>query len=238
MVARLKIWFATHNIFLETADVGFGWTWLQPYRYVVVFVDNKSINHQTRLTDQLCHQVILDILPSCPLFIFIASTLVCDTWHPCHVRVLNIWCSCVGHIRYIICGTNVRYPFWYLHTWCGFEAQFTQIWTVSPAGTILTRYPAGTLVWFTTPDSKVHGTNMWSIWDRQDPGWPHVGLMNFVIWDCNVIIHFTEIIRMAFQLHLVLTAGVLLHTGKIAFLHAGALYTNVVWTNFDPSMDK
>ena len=32
------------------------------------------------------------------------------------------------------------------------------------------------------PDSKVHGANMGPIWDRQDPGEPHVGPMNFVIW--------------------------------------------------------
>ena len=28
-------------------------------------------------------------------------------------------------------------------------------------------------------DSKVHGANMGPIWDRQDPGGPHVGPMNF-----------------------------------------------------------
>ena len=33
------------------------------------------------------------------------------------------------------------------------------------------------------PDSKVHGANMGPIWGRQDPGGPHVGLMNFAIWD-------------------------------------------------------
>ena len=33
------------------------------------------------------------------------------------------------------------------------------------------------------PDSKVHGANMGLIWARQDPGGPHVGPMNFVIWD-------------------------------------------------------
>ena len=32
------------------------------------------------------------------------------------------------------------------------------------------------------PDSKVHGANMGPIWDRQDPGGPHVGPMNFAIW--------------------------------------------------------
>ena len=32
------------------------------------------------------------------------------------------------------------------------------------------------------PDGKVHGANMGPIWGRQDPGGPHVGLMNFAIW--------------------------------------------------------
>ena len=34
----------------------------------------------------------------------------------------------------------------------------------------------------TVPDSKVHGVSMGPIWDRQDPGGPHVGPMNFAIW--------------------------------------------------------
>ena len=32
------------------------------------------------------------------------------------------------------------------------------------------------------PDCKVHGANMGPTWDRQDPGGPHGGPMNFVIW--------------------------------------------------------
>ena len=31
-------------------------------------------------------------------------------------------------------------------------------------------------------DSKIHGANMGPIWGRQDPGGPHVGPMDFVIW--------------------------------------------------------
>ena len=31
------------------------------------------------------------------------------------------------------------------------------------------------------PVSKVHGANMGQIWDRQDPGGPHFGPMNFAI---------------------------------------------------------
>ena len=36
-----------------------------------------------------------------------------------------------------------------------------------------------------TSDSKVHGAKMGPIWGRQDPGGPHVGPMNFAIWDVN-----------------------------------------------------
>ena len=38
-----------------------------------------------------------------------------------------------------------------------------------------------------TPNSKVHGANMGPIWGRQDPGGPHVGPMNFVLWDPSSI---------------------------------------------------
>ena len=33
------------------------------------------------------------------------------------------------------------------------------------------------------PDSKIHGATMGPIWDRQDPDGPHVGPMNFAIWE-------------------------------------------------------
>ena len=32
-------------------------------------------------------------------------------------------------------------------------------------------------------DNKVHETAMGPIWGQQDPGGPHVGPMNFAIWD-------------------------------------------------------
>ena len=41
-------------------------------------------------------------------------------------------------------------------------------------------------------DSKVHGANMGPIWDRQDPGGPHVGPMNFAIWDVACFLDFLE----------------------------------------------
>ena len=31
-------------------------------------------------------------------------------------------------------------------------------------------------------ERKVHRVNMGPIWVRQDPGGPHIGLMNFAIW--------------------------------------------------------
>ena len=44
-------------------------------------------------------------------------------------------------------------------------------------------------IW-TIPDSKVHGANMGPIWGRQDPGGPHVGPMNFAIW--NICFRYKE----------------------------------------------
>ena len=39
-----------------------------------------------------------------------------------------------------------------------------------------------------SPDSKVHGANMGSIWGRQDPGGPHGGPVNYVIQVCSVLL--------------------------------------------------
>ena len=33
------------------------------------------------------------------------------------------------------------------------------------------------------PDSKIQGANMGPIWGREDPSGPHVGPMNFAIWE-------------------------------------------------------
>ena len=43
-----------------------------------------------------------------------------------------------------------------------------------------------------TPDSKVHEANMGPILGRQDPGGPHVGTMNFAIWDCKYNVVFVN----------------------------------------------
>ena len=46
----------------------------------------------------------------------------------------------------------------------------------------------GEKITYSTPDSKVHGANMGPIWGRQDPGGPHVGPMNFAIWENSSVI--------------------------------------------------
>ena len=38
------------------------------------------------------------------------------------------------------------------------------------------------------PDSKVPGANMGPIWGRQDRGGPHVGPMNFAIWELTYMV--------------------------------------------------
>ena len=40
-----------------------------------------------------------------------------------------------------------------------------------------------TCTYHSNPDSKVHGANMRPIWGRQDPGGPHVGPVDFSIWE-------------------------------------------------------
>ena len=45
---------------------------------------------------------------------------------------------------------------------------------------------------FYSPYSKVHGANMGSTWGRQDPGGPHVGPMNFAIWESSLGLHVTK----------------------------------------------
>ena len=47
--------------------------------------------------------------------------------------------------------------------------------------------------WNIIPDSKVHGANMGPIWGRQDPGGPHVGPMNFAIWDVAYVLHSEQV---------------------------------------------
>ena len=51
----------------------------------------------------------------------------------------------------------------------------------SPESGLATRIALGS-IFNRFPDSKVHGDNIGLIWSRQDPGGPHVGPMNFVIW--------------------------------------------------------
>ena len=63
--------------------------------------------------------------------------------------------------------------------------RFVEQWRFSI--NILTRYLFG------TPDSKVHGANMGPILGRQEPGGPHVGPMNFVIWDSMIHCHVTPL---------------------------------------------
>ena len=43
-----------------------------------------------------------------------------------------------------------------------------------------------------SPDSMVHGANMGPIWGRQDPGGPHVGPMNFAIWEEELQAHIKQ----------------------------------------------
>ena len=69
------------------------------------------------------------------------------------------------------------------------------------------------------PDSEVHGANMGPIWGRQDPGGPHVGPINFVIW---------VIINLCIKIHIQSLSNILsMHQMEICIYHF--LYSIVVW---------
>ena len=51
------------------------------------------------------------------------------------------------------------------------------------------------------PDSKVHGANMGPMWGQQDPGGPHVGQMDFGIWDGLQYLRTVEYDHCYTQLH-------------------------------------
>ena len=46
----------------------------------------------------------------------------------------------------------------------------------------------GTRIFGTIPDSQIHGIYMGPIWGRQDIGGPHVGPVNFAIWDMKPVL--------------------------------------------------
>ena len=99
------------------------------------------------------------------------------------------------------------------------------------------------LLMYEIPDSKVHGANMGPICGRQDPGGPHVGHMNFVIWD-----HYklwagisSEWRSRWTQFRVNINIDWLtdwLTTSSIPFVvHRGATLPLSTWINLNPSMD-
>ena len=67
-------------------------------------------------------------------------------------------------------------------------------WTVNKVTSrgVCTNRPWYPFIWIQNPDSKVHGVNMEPIWGRQDPGGPHVGPMNFAIWEAFIPFHLID----------------------------------------------
>ena len=75
---------------------------------------------------------------------------------------------------------------WASPHWQGFQKPWHQMFSSGTAFHIIAATIAtstGVSYSQNIADSKVHGANMGPIWSRQDPGGPHVGSMNFAIWD-------------------------------------------------------
>ena len=65
---------------------------------------------------------------------------------------------------------------------------------------------------YSSPDSKVHGAIMGPIWGRQDPGGPHVGPINFAIWETTAATMMT--LLFATRVGIQSTTSVVLHHGR------------------------
>ena len=67
-----------------------------------------------------------------------------------------------------------------------YHIKYTRVWLPL----VLTWFYLQLLVIYVNnvPDSKVHGANMGSIWDRQDLGGPHVDPMNLAIWGTYIFV--------------------------------------------------
>ena len=76
------------------------------------------------------------------------------------------------------------------------------------------------------PDSKVPETNMGPIWGRQDPGGPHVGPMNFAMWECMLIRWWIQIVTCIVLVILALYA--IMSYWPITYLQQTSLVKNII----------
>ena len=94
----------------------------------------------------------------------------------------------VFHCRFVFSLWNYHGSLYIYHIHCiAPHKEFVMMFAFRGRGHtechVCTILKLGCLVWSSNPDSKVHGANMGPIWGRQDPGGPHVGPMNFAIWE-------------------------------------------------------
>ena len=85
------------------------------------------------------------------------------------------WKMLVSFSKY---NFQVHFSYWYKQHWLLCEC--LELCTVESHSWFIT---IGLVLSGNNPDNKVHGANMGPIWGRQDPGGPHVGPMNFAIWE-------------------------------------------------------
>ena len=106
-----------------------------------------------------------------------ACLVLGDTW--CNIRRTDSMC-CI-----------LKIVFEFVGRWCS-EATAILLWCGYASDNMAGRNGSQRQIihWNTCrktaqPKSKAHGDNMGPIWGRQDPGGPHVGSMNFSIWECS-----------------------------------------------------
>ena len=159
---------------------------IDKYFYADVF---GTVTICTILIQCLC--ICLMYTFPCFIVIYLGYWKVCSIYSSHWWKGLQIFVLYKIIIAFSLCLSLVR-PDWFVNYWAGgYEMLFYKLVDIWCQLSLLVHthkmcllnslWPCDA-VWRLCPDTKVYGTNMGSIWDRQDPGGPHVGPMTFAIW--------------------------------------------------------
>ena len=97
-----------------------------------------------------------------------------SVWRSCHQQLFIKQFRSLGYIFFThlcIVRNNPSNIFYIPQQLCGMPLAILWRW----------------IEWRDIPDNKIHGANMGPTGDRQDPGGPHVGPMNYIIWDSPLV---------------------------------------------------
>ena len=139
------------------------------------FIISKSQNPQNQyhiLIRDTSRQVILSLLSFAGIFIKIYHKYFIDLLTICLKICICLFRSAVCMYIWVLWIFNLQ-PLGRFSSWS--NGMFVQ-------------FEVTAFLW-TNINSKAHWANMGPIWGRQDPGGPHVGPMNFAVWEFYMVLY-------------------------------------------------